>query len=77
LRELWDGAALFLAPRDPQTWTAELNSLLQDEDRLAHLADAAAARAACYTEARSVDAYCSVCAHLLDGEPRTGRGAAA
>ena len=32
LRELWDGAALFVDPRKPEAWISELNRLAHDQD---------------------------------------------
>jgi glycogen(starch) synthase len=48
-RELWDGAALFASPDDPQAYAAAFRELLADPARTEHLGAQARARAARYT----------------------------
>lgn len=48
-RELWDGAALFVAPRDAEGFAATLFDLAKDEERRAALGTAARQRAERYT----------------------------
>ncbi len=43
-RELWDGAALFLNPHQPDSWIAAINRLSVDNDECERLADAAYTR---------------------------------
>lgn len=57
LRELWDGAAVFLPPRDAQRWKHELNALARDSRRRADLGERAQAHAAQYTAHASVQEY--------------------
>ena len=60
-RELWDGAAVFVRPRDPAALRAALRALLDAADRRRALGEAAAAAARRYTveamAARMVDVY--------------------
>lgn len=49
LRELWDGAAAFVPPRDPLALRQALVELIADAGRRRALADAALVRARCYT----------------------------
>lgn len=48
-RELWDGAALFVAPDDPAGFAHAVNRLIEDRDSAALLARAARERATSYT----------------------------
>jgi glycosyltransferase involved in cell wall biosynthesis len=56
-RELWDGAALFVDPRDGGEMTAALNSLARDARARSALQAAAVQRAARYPLAATADAY--------------------
>lgn len=47
-RELWDGAARFVDPSDPDEWTAALREVLDDAEARARLADAALIRSRDY-----------------------------
>ena len=49
LRELWDGAALFCAPRDQKEWARVLVELWQDDERVGQLAKLARRRAQQYS----------------------------
>lgn len=55
LRELWDGAALFVPPRDGAAWAAGLAGLLEDGSRRRRLADAARARAGTFRPERQAE----------------------
>jgi glycosyltransferase involved in cell wall biosynthesis len=57
LRELWDGAAVFVAPDSPAGLHEELARLIADDERRADLAARAEQRAADYTIDRAADAY--------------------
>lgn len=57
LREVWGGAATFVAPDDPDALAAVINRLLVDRDLREHAARAAWARASRYTAARMSAAY--------------------
>lgn len=49
LRELWDGAAVFVPARDPAALRQALTELIAEPDRRRALGEAAACRAGCYT----------------------------
>jgi glycosyltransferase involved in cell wall biosynthesis len=66
-RELWDGAAAFFDPRDPDQFLASLRSLCRDEAQRVWLQRAAAKRARHYPLSNTVDAYGSLYASLLAG----------
>jgi glycosyltransferase involved in cell wall biosynthesis len=72
-RELWEGAALFIAGEDDAVWTAAIESLLAAPAERAALADAAQQRAGRYTPAATAAAM----ARLYDGLLGQGRRAAA
>ena len=57
LRELWDGAAIFVPPHDERTLHDALGALLADADRLAALGASARRRAETYSAIRMADAY--------------------
>ena len=57
LRELWSGAALFVAPDDPAELEEALRSLIADPERRRALAHAAERRAARYSVARMTADY--------------------
>ncbi len=54
-RELWDGAALFVQPRDAQALAAALRRVTEDAEFRGNLASAAEQRAAQYTIDNSAD----------------------
>jgi glycogen(starch) synthase len=53
-RELWDGAALFVDPRDPQAWATTLHDLQQNASQRTDLGARARSRAQSYTAASMV-----------------------
>ncbi len=55
LRELWDGAAVFVPPREGEAWAAELTGLMEDAPRRRRLADAARARAGSFRPERQAE----------------------
>lgn len=57
LRELWDGAAVFVNPRDHDGLRAALQQLIADDDRRAALQGMARARAKQYGSARLAASY--------------------
>jgi glycosyltransferase involved in cell wall biosynthesis len=67
-RELWEGAALFFDPRDPDQLLCSLRSLCGDERQRARLQRAAARRAERYGLSGTVNGYRSLYASLLGGE---------
>ena len=65
-RELWDGAALFVAGDDPAEWADAIGALVADRPRRLALGGAAAARARRYTPAATATAMAGLYAGLLD-----------
>jgi len=55
LREMWDGAAIFVSPRDAEAWAVELRQLLEDVARRRRLAEAARARAGDFRPERQAE----------------------
>jgi glycosyltransferase involved in cell wall biosynthesis len=78
LRELWDGAAVFVDPADAAGWTAALSVLLRDPARREALGAAARARAARYTAARMTAGLLALYAELSPAfaKPPVGEAAA-
>lgn len=64
-RELWNGAALFIEPRDPQSLRAALSALTRDGARRTSLQSAAKARAARFTLAAMTGGYERLYAEML------------
>ena len=57
LREIWDGAAVFVPPGDPAAIGESITALTRDPSRRRTLSDRARRRAAGYTSARMASAY--------------------
>ena len=77
LRELWDGAALFIDPRDTQEWVSQLNHLAGDEDHRNHLARLASARSEIYEVERSIQGYWKLYGELItNAQPKKTETAA-
>jgi len=55
LREMWDGAAIFVAPHDGEAWAAELRNLLDDGPKRHRLAEAARTRAGDFRPERQAE----------------------
>ena len=66
LRELWEGAARFVAPGDEQGWRATLRELLDDPAARRRLGESARARAARYPETAMAAAYSEQYRNLKD-----------
>ena len=60
LRELWDGAAVFVSPREPAEWDRALGALLEDEARRRRMAESARARAGAFRPERQAEAMLRV-----------------
>jgi glycosyltransferase involved in cell wall biosynthesis len=75
LRELWDGAARFVSPRDPDAWIRTLNALAADESHRVRLSEVARAHATRYSGANTVRAYLDVYAALARTAAREGAAA--
>ena len=71
-RELWDGAALFVDPRDDRALASTLDALLDDDDRLRRLSEDAVKRAAAFSNEAMATGTLAVYAEVLNR-----RGAAA
>jgi len=67
LRELWDGAAVFVAPDNPGELRVALEGLMEDADLRQALAMRARRRALTYTPRRMARAYLDVYAGLVSG----------
>jgi glycogen synthase len=70
LRELWDGAAIFVSPDRPQELRLALEGLVDDSALRQALAMRARRRALQYTPARMGRAYLEVYADLLSSPGR-------
>jgi glycosyltransferase involved in cell wall biosynthesis len=66
LRELWQDAAVFLEPSEPDAWRNALNKLANDEPERIRLGTAAAARARQYGPSRMAREYLSAYDSLLE-----------
>ena len=69
LRELWDDAALFVPPDDPDQLVSALNALADDPELLSSLGALARSRAEGYSAARMTAGYLDAYAGLV-GAPR-------
>jgi len=76
LRELWDGAALFLDPRDEQQWILELNRLSSDPACCQLLGQAAHRRARTYSCSVALEQYRNLYAGLVQTRRQAGATAA-
>ncbi len=72
LRELWDGAALFVDPRKPQDWISELNRLAQDQDTRESYAQLAHERAGRFEVPAFRHAYLALY-HSLTGQHQSAK----
>jgi len=65
LRELWDGAALFIDPHSEQEWVRQLNHLANDEGQRNDLARLAFARSKLYDADKSIQEYGKLYEYLI------------
>lgn len=70
LRELWDGAACFVPPDDPDALQATINGLAADAHQRLEIAQRARERAHRYTTTRMVNAYLDAYQALLSGRSK-------
>lgn len=63
-RELWEGAAIFVPPREPAAFAGAIEGLMADPDLRAEAADAALARAARYTVEAMADGIAAIYAEF-------------
>ena len=75
-RELWDGAAVFVDPRDDAALASTLDNLLEDDERVRQLSARAARRAGAFSMEATATGTLAVYAEVLDNR-RTAREAAA
>jgi glycogen synthase len=68
LRELWNGAAIFIPPMDTDGWREALGSLIADPASRHRLGSLAQRRARSFTSARMAAAYKNLYADLLAAE---------
>ncbi len=73
LRELWDGAAVFVSPDEPQTLRLALEGLIEDPDLRQALAMRGRERALAFTPRRMAVAYLEVYRDLLSGRPSNAK----
>jgi glycogen synthase len=73
LRELWDGAALFIPPDDAAALGNTLQALIQERSYLVELAASARSRALQYTPERMLAGYIAAYQELLQSRPRLER----
>lgn len=71
LREVWQDAALYVAPHDTEELTARLIELISDADLRAEMARRATARATHFTPARMADEYLRAYTELTTRTPRS------
>jgi glycogen synthase len=71
LREIWDDAALFVAPDDHDALKAALNALISDRAKLKELASRARSRASEFTPGKMAQRYLSAYACLIRNHPST------
>ena len=77
LRELFQGAAVFIDPRDPEQWIFEVNNLTRDFALRESLARAASLRSRCYRADHMVQRYLAVYEALRASARRGANGVAA
>jgi glycogen synthase len=68
LRELWDGAAIFINPREPESWTRELNRLSRSPREREALGDLAHSQSMKYRTSLSVKQYQEVYESLVSSD---------
>jgi len=76
LRELWDGAAIFVSPDRPSTLRLALEGLIEDAPLRQELAMRARRRALSFTPRSMVEAYLQVYTDLLAGRDSYAKEAA-
>ena len=76
LRELWEGAAVFIDPRDPGAWQFELNALCRDAALRNRLSERAFAHSQRYSVSTFAAAYVDIYASLMTTHSQDGVAAA-
>ena len=75
LRELWNGAAVFVPPRDANAWIASIQLLTRDASRRRKLAGRAQAHSLRYCHEATLTAYQDLYAGLLGQRRRSAQSA--
>ncbi len=68
LRELWEGAAVFVDPRDEGMWVREINDLCRDGERREKFAHLAFSKSAEYRASDSIAEYWQLYQQLRSGQ---------
>ncbi len=76
MRELWEGAAVFVDARNPQEWVKVLNMLSRDSDALESLGRLACKRSGRYRLGSAVNAYCTLYRELISQSHSSSEAAA-
>ena len=77
LRELWDGAAIFIDPRDPDAWVSQTNRLALDSQARNELAGRALSHSRKYCVASQLAHYSELYRSLSGSKESVGEDAAA
>jgi glycogen synthase len=77
LRELWEGAAIFINPRNPGGWTREMNRLAGDPEECARLGELAQIHSRRYEGENAVEQYWELYQELMNGSDVEKKEAAA
>ena len=77
LRELWDSAAVFIDPRNPDQWACELNRLSEQPARRQEFGERARSHARKYHASGALDQYQQIYRSLLRSHTETSSEAAA
>ena len=75
-RELWDGAARFVEPRDDESFASTISNLLADREERNRLGKRAAEHALRYTPERMASGMAAIYACVLEDQPQMVAGAA-
>ena len=75
-RELWEGAARFVDPGDPQALAREIRDCLEEPASAMRLGEAARSRAAVYSASRMGESYLALYRDLVDERTRAEAAAA-
>ena len=71
LRETWEGAAVFVAAEDVESWTHVLRGLIADPVARARMSTLARTRALRFSPERLADAYLALYLRMGESAPRT------
>jgi glycosyltransferase involved in cell wall biosynthesis len=77
LRELWEGAAVFIDPRDPDRWAFELENLIADASKREALGSLAGSHSENYRGSVAIESYWNLYRSLLNSSNQAKKEAAA